>query len=296
MRRDKTNSNKKEFFNKWKFEQIFNLSKTNPYEAKIKYEEYFQEYPKDYTTYPYYSSILILLGEFNEAKKILDYVESKYIRDSNFMKQQDKVEFLKKYVVYDRLKIFCYTKKFKELQNLYYQNFKLLEDFDLGGVLFYCAKQNGKLDLGRREQQSYLFKQMLEYREWEFFEHIKKHLADYNQNDEEVNANVFVPNFPINEIIEEIKTKIPSKKGMHNGFFEDSYIFKYDKCGRDNNKLVDFFKVVCFNDTKDIITMCPVVGYEYAPYIDLNYMKKKDEFVKVKRKSQIDKFNARYKK
>lgn len=212
------------------------------------------------------------------------------------MKQNDKVEFLKKYVAYDRLKIFCYRKEYKEFQNFYYQNQKILEGFDLGGVLFFCDKQNGKLDLGRRDQQSYLFKQILDYRETDFFDHIKKHLADYNQNDEEINDNVFVPDFPINQVIEEIKAKIPSKEGMHNGFFEDSYIFKYDECGRDNNKLVDFFKVVCFYDTKEFITMCPVVGYENAPYIDLNYVKKaKDEFVKVKRKSQIDKFNNRYK-
>lgn len=290
------NDSKKEYFNKWEFEQIFKLSKKNPLEARIGYEAYLQKYPKDYTTFPYYSSVLILLGEFDEAEKILDYVENKYTEDLNFMKQLDKVDFIERYTAYDRLKLFCYRKKYKEFFNFYYQNYSKLKDFDLNGILFFCNSRRGNLKKNIRESQSYVFKQMVEYQESDFFEHIKKHLADYNQYHDEVNNNVFVPDFPIKKVLEEIKTKIPCDKGLRNGFFEVSYIFKYDQCGRENNKLVDFFRVVCFHDTHDFITICPVSGYECAPYIDLNYMKKnKDELVKIKRKSQIDKFNNRYK-
>ena len=297
MKNDNFNLPKKRYFNKWEFQQAFALSKKNPLEARLKYEEYLEKYPKDYTTFPYYSSILILLGELDEAEKILDYIVKKYKSDLKFMKQLDKVDFLERYTAYDRLKIFCYRKRYKEFIDFYYQNYEKLKDFDLKGVLFFCNSRKGKIDKNMSNNQSYLFKQMLEYRECDFFDHIKKHLADYNEYDEEINSNVFVPNFPIKQIIEEVKSKIPSKEGLHNGFFETSYIFKYDQCGRENNKLVDFFKVVCFNDTNEFITICPVTGYEFAPYIDLNYIKEnKDEFVKVKRKSQIDKFNKRYKK
>lgn len=296
----KTNSSisKKNIFNKWEFEQALALSKTVPLEAKLLYERYIEKYPKDYTVIPYYASVLIILGEFAAAEKILNYVENKYKSDSGYMKKQDKVNFLEKFIAYDRLKIFCYRGKYKEFLNFCDKNQSILEDIDLGGSTFFCNSRMENINKDTRDNQSYLFKQMIEYREYEFFEHIKKHLSDYNQDDEEVNDNVFVPNFPIKKVIEEIKTKIPSDIGLRNGFFEISYIFKYDGCGRENNKLVDFFKVICFKDTHNFITMCPVFGYERAPYIDLNYIKEKEEenFVKVKRKSQIDKFNSRYKK
>ena len=90
-----------------------------------------------------------------------------------------------------------------------------------------------------------------------------------------------------------MKKYIPSDKKLYWGFYDNIYYFKYDGCGRDNTKLVNYIKVVCLDDTNNIITICPVVGSDNMPHIDLNYIKK-EEPVKVKVKSQIDKFNQRY--
>ena len=83
----------------------------------------------------------------------------------------------------------------------------------------------GILHTDKREYQSYFFKQILEYRESDFFEHVQKHLADYNLNADKPNNSIFVPDFPINKVIEEIKNKIPSEERMHTVFLEDIYIY-----------------------------------------------------------------------
>ena len=46
-------------------------------------------------------------------KKILDYVELKYKQDKNYIYKKDKVDFLEKHIVYDRLKILAYEKNIK---------------------------------------------------------------------------------------------------------------------------------------------------------------------------------------
>ena len=103
---------------------------------------------------------------------------------------------------------------------------------------------------------------------------------------------MFVSKFPINKVLEEIKKYIPSDKRIYNGFYQDTYIFKYDYCGKDDNKAADYFKVICFHNTSDFITMCPSTNCQYLPCIDLNYMAK--EKPKQKQLSQIEKFNKRY--
>ena len=136
----------------------------------------------------------------------------------------------------------------------------------------------------------------MEYREEDFREHIKKHLADDAINMEDASHAIFVPEFPIDEVIEEIKKYIPSDNCIYPGGIEDAYTFKYDKCGRDNYYMTDYFKAFCFHGTGDFITISPSVVKDINfPCIDLNYLRKNDD-LKVKRKSQIEKFNQRYNK
>ena len=85
----------KKYYDKWQFDQAFNLIETNPHEAKNRFEEYLKQYPDDYATYPYYAYVLITIGEFEQAEKILNYVEKKYIHDSKFLTIVKKVDLLK---------------------------------------------------------------------------------------------------------------------------------------------------------------------------------------------------------
>lgn len=283
------------YFSEWEFKQAFSFFKINPIESKIKFEEYLEKYPKDYLAYTCYSSVLIALKELDNAEKVLDYVDFLVRMDGNFIKESNRVNKFKRNSIFTRLRLLSYQEKYDELYQFYLNHFQIIKSMELNEIIFYCLKKNGKLDIDKREPNSYLFRQIVEYKENDFLDHIKKHLADYNRNLDKPNKNIFIPDFPINEIIEEIKKYIPSDKKLCFGFFEDIYIFKYNECGREDNRLVDYFKVVCFHNTKDIITICPLSECKDLPHTDLNYLIHNTENTKVKRISQIEKFNQKYK-
>ena len=91
----------------------------------------------------------------------------------------------------------------------------------------------------------------------------------------------------------EIKKYIPSDKIFYPGFYEDLYVFRYDRCGKEKNKTTDFIKVYAFHNTTDLITIVPASSLDNMPYVDLNYMIENDN-ANVKRLSQIDRFNKRF--
>ena len=153
-----------------------------------------------------------------------------------------------------------------------------------------------RLDPNRRDENSYLFSQIVKYDETDFLDHIKKHMQGEEDITEKDCCTIFGQDFPMDKIIQEIKKYIPSDKKLLLGFYDNIYYFKYDSCGRVDNKNVDYFKVVCFNGTDNFITMHPVIINENLPYQDLNYLVNEDNFSKVKRMSQIDKFNKKFNK
>ena len=288
-------NNKKEYFNKHEFIKAKNISLVNPTKGIIAYQEYFSKYPKDYTAYTYYISLLINLNKLNEAAENLYYIEQIYFEEPIFHYNNERAKIFYFNILYCKLRLLCYQKRYQEFLILYHNNIEKLSSIK-NEVSFYAEKKCGNLDLTRREPNSYLYRQIVEYREEDFKDHLKKHLPEYNDNDSKYSKYIFNPNLPIDEIIDEIKKYLPNDKKLCLGFMDNAYVFKYDECGRVNNKLVDYFKVITFDDTKDIITMCPSDECEYLPFIDINYMKENisDNDSKVKRLSQIDKFNMRY--
>lgn len=285
------------YFDRWEFQQAFSLMETNPVEANLKFEEYLKKYPKDYAIYSYYVSNLITIGELDKAEKVLNYMEKSSKTDKQFNSQINKVKRLEENIVFSKLRLMACQEKYEEILGfcqMYPQEIKKLE---LGGFMLFCKKKTGRLKNATREGNSYIFRQIIDYKESDFLEHIQKHLADYNANLDEPNKYVFASNFPIKQVIEEIKKYIPSDKKLCVGPIENIYIFKYDGCGRDNNKIVNYFKVVCFNNTTDFITICPSAGCENLPCVDLNYLIDNiAQTNKTTRVSQIDKFNLRFRR
>lgn len=288
---------KAKYFNEYEFKNAIEYIEKNPVIAKIKFEEYIKKYNKDYSAYPYYISCLITLGFFDEAEKWLNYLKKvKYLNDS-FNNQQKKVKLLEDNIVYSFCRLLSYEHKYDELYQFCLDNLHIILNLKLTSIIFYCK---GKLDILNKKEKDdnrYLHRQMINYSEDTFLKHVNEHLADYNKDLDNPNDSIFAVDFPITKIIETVKSHIPSDKRLYTGFYEDTYIFKYDYCGRVNNKTTNYFKIVFFNDTKNIITMFPTLDFEELPCIDLNYLNenKDAENTKVRRLSQIDKFNQRYK-
>ncbi len=282
----------KKHFNVWEFKQALELGEKDPISARVLYEEYLKKYPDDYSAYSYYCSNLITLGELELAEKVLNYVEKEYLKNDAFNKKH-KIEKFEYNLFFVRMKLLSYQERYEELYKLCVKNISRVVDKSLNSVWFYSKKRTGRLNNEKRDVNSYLFKQIVRYEEEDFYKHIEKHLSSYNEKADVPNSSIFEENFPLKEVVEEIKKYIPSDKRLFLGFYDDIYYFKYDECGRDDKKLVDYFKVVCLHNSQDFITMCPMNCNDNLPYIDLNYMKK-EEPVKVKRMSQIDRFNQRY--
>lgn len=282
-----------QYFNTYEISKAVDVQYSNPLEAKVMFENYFSKFPDDYASYPLYISHLISLGEIEKALKLFNYVERKVNTNSNYKFRGSKYHFYEYGMFNCKLKLLFQTEKYEEL--LYYcrNNMDKFSNIDLESICFYCMGKLRKLDRSKRGESSYLHRQIIEYQECDFRYHIEKHILTPSLDNE--NSNVFVEGFPIDTVINEIKKYIPSEKRILSGTIMDFYTFKYDNCGKDNYKNADYIKVVCFHNTGDIITMCPVANGENMPYIDLSYLRKEDE-PKVKVLSQIDKFKMRYNK
>lgn len=290
-------SNKKINYHRYdlnKFRSIIPLMVTNPIEAKKQYEMYIKKYPQDYSAYPYYASSLITLGYFKEAEEILDIAEYKLRKHSNHQATNNK---FKNFII-TKIRLLAYQEKFEELYQLSTKHYQKLLNAEFSSLVFYARKKTSRLSIEERNSNTYLYRQIINYQESDFLEHIKKHLSIYNQNIEEPNPNLFTPNIDILKITEEIKKYLLSDKRIYPNFIDDIYIFRYDNCGTVNQKPVNYFKVICLHNTKNLITMCPVKDNLNIPYIDLNYLNQENiqEITnpKIKRLSQIEKFNQRY--
>lgn len=81
------------YYDTYEFRNIDALSKANPFKAKEAYEEYLQKYPEDYSAYPYYASVLITLGMFEEAEKVLSYSELILKTDKKILRDTKKIKY-----------------------------------------------------------------------------------------------------------------------------------------------------------------------------------------------------------
>ncbi len=284
---------KKEYYNRIAFAKALSLQRKDPLGALEMFQTYFDEYPYDCDGYPYYVSTLITCGKIEEASKLLD--EAELLANSTKYKMGQS-RFFKEKMLYARIKLLAYLEKFEELHRLYIEKYDFISDsnFDFKHLNFYCKKKlNIPVNVG--DNAGYMYRQIANYSEGLFLAHIQKHMPEYNIDLYKPNGSIFSTNFPVSKIVDEVKKYIPNENSLFTGFLENEYLFKYDCCGRDNNKLVDYFKVASFHNTSDLITMYPAYGYDNYPYIDLNYMKEYND-EKIKRKSAIDRFNQRYHK
>lgn len=287
---------KKDYFNKLEFVRSLNLIEKNPKIALKSFENYLEEYPEDYCSYSFYISVLTEFGLVSKAKEIMEQVFPLANGNSRFKYKSGRYEYFLLNMLYTKIKMLAYLEKYDEILLLYNEHAIFLENsnIDFSQLIFYSKKNLGiAVDSKSDGTNSYLYKQMDNYSEKAFLEHINKHLADYNMDSNNPNPCLFSSDFPLNEVLTEIKKYIPSSKGLFVGFLDNTYIFKFDYCGRVNNRITDYFKVVCLHNTDKIITIYPVIGYENWEYTDINYIKGEDTLDE-KKYNMTEKFYKRY--
>lgn len=278
------------YYNTIEFEKACSYIDTDPYRALLLLRNYCLKYPKDYSGRFRYVYVLIILNQLQEAKDYMRNLELEIEEKSDYLKRYGKYEYVINNFQLSYIRLLAREKKYSELYHYLQRYPDLIDD---SRISFFCRYQMG-ISLPYEERNFYTYRQIVNYQEDAFREHIERHTADFNADLDEPNPSVFSPNFPLDSVIMEVKKYIPSDKKLCYGFFEDTYVFQYDACGRDKNKLVDYFKVITFNDEDaHFITMCPSANCEFYPSVDLNYMIEHEK-PKVKTMSQIEKFNQRY--
>lgn len=276
------------YFNEHEFKKAIDTIESNPRMAINLLYEYIRKYPEDFCGYSYLSAALINVGRVEEADTILENSFAK-------LKQYDKLNETKRdlfdnFYYKSKIKILTYKEKYEEAMNYLLFNIDKLNPSDIGRLRFYLSVKTGRVEYYDIEPTSYQYLQIKSYSEEEFFNHIKKHLLKYNLDSDMNLETLFNLEFPEEKIIEEIKKYIPSDKKIFSDFV-DKYTFKYDFCGRANNKVSDFFRVVTFHNENKLLTMYPISYGSELDYVDLNYLKEEKN---VRRLSRIDKFNQKY--
>lgn len=269
---------------------LYKIIKTlndDPYYSINKLEEYINNFPNDYFGYSYYLKLLIDVGRLDDADLLI-----KKIEDSTLLEKID-IHFL-----FAKLRVLVFKGKYEQAHELYTEHKEELLRKDPRTIVFeviYARVKNLPLNtVDGPNSNFYFYNQFVNYSEKSFLNHIKKHLSSCTDEFDVMNAAMFTPEFPYKKVIEEIKRTIPNDKHLLYSFFNDLYVFKYDFCGRSNNKTTDYFKVIASHDTNNLITMYPYLYGECVPYTDFNYLNNNRS--KVRRLSQIDKFNQKYNK
>ena len=286
---------KNKYFDQWEFSKAISYIEESPLKANQLLKEYLEKYRHDYSGYCYYAGTFITLGKFDEAQKILDFVEKQAVLDKKFQNFENNYHEYKKNFLYSKLRLLSYKEEYLELYRMCIKNRSIIREMNLAEVIFWSRYQTGNLIKSSDDLKRYFYRQMVSYNKQEAIDHINRHCADYNSDLDSIdrNTNIFVPEFPLNEIVEEIDKYLLSDKIIYAGFIENVYMFKYDECGRQDNRLVNYFKVICYHNTKNIITMCPVAVGENLPYVDLNYLKK-EKNNDIQLQSRRDKFYQKY--
>lgn len=142
-------------------------------------------------------------------------------------------------------------------------------------------------------KHSYLASQIANYSENRALEHILKHnSADYMKEEH----SIIEDEIYIKGLFDRIKKLFETAVPLSVANFTNIYYFEYPDISKVFSKEgypYKYLKVVAFSDTKKIITIYPIFSKER---IEIVNSLKQEEKQKVKRMSQIEKFNNRYNK
>ena len=262
-------------FNNIEFTRIIKLVGEGKYKYALEeFKKYIEKYPKDIGARLYYARFCHMIGEFSSFKKIIDSIHSITDFDNIIDKKQYFYLMIRKYL-YEAKYQECYIYIKNNIEYFYSAGKRDLE------IMTFLMQRLNITDSKACDVPNYFLKQIVDYDKERLFTHIKN--FHFNKD------------FNIEKIYTRITEEIPNMTPYNEGLLTKSYIFKYDKCGYYQEMLVDYFKVYTLIDSNNITTMFPFNNTSRLNYLDINDLRYKEDKVKVKTISQIDKFKKRYK-
>lgn len=162
----------------------------------------------------------------------------------------------------------------------------IYKDKEIVKIEFYLKSKLGLLTEKEKKSKRYFQKQVLNYDEEEAIKHIKLHT---HKIDNKIKHTEYIEEINIDNLFNEVKSKIQDEEPKLS-VLTDKYIIDCDDTvGIINRVGTNKVEVCTLSNTKDIITMYPVLDTMHHDNYEIDM-----ENVKVKRISQIEKFNLKY--
>lgn len=272
------------YYNNDEFQKILKLMNESKYQqAIVAHRNYIEKYPYDMQAITSLCNLLMQFGDIEEAEEVLsNFIITKNTKDMNITQY-----------IYIKIKILACQEKWEECYQLLKENLVRLQNYrgDFNFIILYLEKKlnvSFEIDI---PNYTYTMEQVLQYDEKKVLEHISKHI------DQEESC-VFFDNFPLENYYFYFRNILPLENypRLYSGIFHNQYIFKYENCGHVDGKNVNYILVITLQNSNDIITIYPFDNKENFPYIDITPKVEEIDIrkTKIKRLSQIEKFNQRY--
>ena len=261
---------------------------------------------------------IIELGQFQLAmKKIHEFINNygndievlylygKLLRKTGYVEESIKNFKKALEVMNEKNTDFYYNATIAELFKVYFINCYYKEAYDLlvnapQALKFEHYNDNMpdisefkkllEIRLGIYKEQtneSVLIQKVLHYDRAKSIKHVRKHLKESGIIDHSIFNDI-----DVNKLFSLVEESIKSSKKMQRFTFNDLYMFEFYRIGQDNsNKLM----VITNKGTNEIISMYPTQSdIKCQINANLYQLVLEEEASKVKKISQIDKFNKRY--
>lgn len=278
------------FYNLKEYDFINDLYIKKKYLYVIKYGlDYISKYPRDFKIYAIISMSYIMLGDYITAREYLDYY--KYYAEYKTSPTYYSI----------MINLFLHENNYIECERFISNNYSFIAKNDnlLKRVRLLSYFLRKKLGIENEFQldydNKYFASQIESYSYEKFLNHIRRHIIDefnYIEGQSYFNRNV-----DINKLMDLVRKNLHKTNNYITKWAIRNYCFKYDNCGTVNRCSCNYFIVAAIEDTDQFITIYPVIKNYIDNYVDLTLLMEDNPKVsKVKRLSQIEKFNKRYSK
>lgn len=219
------------------------------------------------------------LNRFDEAIEDLKY---------NLMLENNNHSLTELYYIYYHLNMY---REALEILPLVYKN-QCIKNYSLSISELVMKTQLG-IPIRVKKDDNYVKSQIFNYSTKEAIEHIKQHLKE-----SEYVQSIYNENINIDYLFNLVRNAVKDSKKANINELLEVYFFGISNIGYCNDIPCNFIKVVVIPNTNNIITMYPTndVDYNYTCNIECDYDKLFKNQEKVKKISQIEKFNNRYKR
>lgn len=226
---------------------------------------------EDITEYISLCDLFMIEKDYEEAKKYAD----KYIAKANSNKQKASGNLRLAFIAMKENRIDECERLVNKINPI---DLEKTDNKD-----YKCLKVYLKFLSGNEEKtcDSYLFSQFRNYS----LEGLKEHIDKVHTITKQY-ISTFSKDIDFDELILELPDLLEKARLVKNNYFE-KYEIEYENIGFVNGKKSNTLRIIVFPETKKVITMYPIRDNNYQKNVINKYQKSK---------SQIDKFNNKYKK